>query len=93
MSRNQSLIQRDCYWPAQNFHYLPECIYIGDHIRDIQAGRSAGANHAAGWGYIDESENIAEWQADWIIEEPQDLNQLLLSKVTRPIKMAKKQNN
>ena len=55
-----------------------ECIYIGDHIRDIQAGRSAGMRTiAAGWGYIDESENIAEWQADWIIEEPQDLNQLL----------------
>lgn len=59
-----------------------ECIYIGDHIRDIQAGRSAGMRTiAAGWGYIDESENIAEWQADWIIEEPQDLNRLLFKQI------------
>jgi phosphoglycolate phosphatase len=59
-----------------------ECIYIGDHIRDIQAGRSAGMRTiAAGWGYIDESENIAEWQADWIIEESQDLNRLLFEQI------------
>ena len=44
-----------------------DCIYIGDHVRDIQAGKSAGMRTiAAEWGYIEEFENINDWQADWI---------------------------
>ena len=35
MSRNQSLIQRDCYWPAQNFHYLPLSASILEIIFEI----------------------------------------------------------
>ena len=57
-----------------------DCIYIGDHIRDIQAGKSAGMKTiAAGWGYIEEFENITQWQADWVVEKSADLNSLLFS--------------
>lgn len=57
-----------------------DCIYIGDHIRDIQAGHSAGMRTiAAGWGYIEDSENINDWHADWIIEDSTQLNSLLFA--------------
>ena len=57
-----------------------DCIYVGDHIRDIQAGRSAGMTTiAAGWGYIEENENTSEWQADWGVEDSTDLNALLFN--------------
>ena len=57
-----------------------DCIYIGDHIRDIQAGRSAGMRTiAAEWGYIEEFENINDWQADWIVKKSTDLHALLFS--------------
>ena len=57
-----------------------ECLYIGDHIRDIEAGRSAGMRTiAAGWGYIDKTERISDWQADWVVEDPHQLNALLFN--------------
>jgi len=57
-----------------------DCIYVGDHIRDIQAGKSAGMRTlAAGWGYIEENENISEWQADWVLTDSKDLNALLFN--------------
>ena len=55
-----------------------DCLYVGDHVRDIEAGRAAGTrNIAAGWGYIEQHENIANWQADWIVEESQHLHSFL----------------
>jgi phosphoglycolate phosphatase len=57
-----------------------DCIYIGDHVRDIQAGKSAGMRTmAAEWGYVEEFENITQWQADWIVEKSTDLHALLFS--------------
>ena len=57
-----------------------DCIYIGDHIRDIQAGHSAGMRTiAAGWGYIEDSENINDWHANWVVENSIQLNSLLFS--------------
>ena len=57
-----------------------DCIYVGDHIRAIQAGKSAGMRTlAAGWGYIEENENISQWQADWVVTESKDLNALLFN--------------
>lgn len=57
-----------------------DCIYVGDHIRDIQAAKSAGMRTiAAGWGYIEENENISEWQADWVVTDSKDLNALLFN--------------
>jgi phosphoglycolate phosphatase len=55
-----------------------DCLYVGDHVRDIDAGRAAGTrNIAAAWGYIEASENIHNWQADWIIDQSEQLHGLL----------------
>lgn len=57
-----------------------DCLYVGDHLRDIQAARSAGMRTiAAGWGYIDQSETLEQWQADWIVDQSQDLHALLFT--------------
>ncbi|GLS26991.1 HAD family hydrolase [Marinibactrum halimedae] len=51
-----------------------ESIYVGDHIRDIEAGRAANmATVTAKWGYIKKEENVNLWEADAICESPQDL--------------------
>jgi|TARA_B110000977_G_scaffold62387_1_gene84837 phosphoglycolate phosphatase len=57
------------------------CLYVGDHVRDIDAGRAAGTrNIAAAWGYIEAGQVIADWQADWIVEQSQQLHSLLFAK-------------
>lgn len=54
------------------------CLYIGDALRDIQAGRAVGMKTLiAGWGYISSSDNTSEWLADEYLQNPEDiLNQL-----------------
>lgn len=55
-----------------------ECLYVGDHIRDIEAGRNAGMKTAiAGWGYIAETEVLSAWQADVTMADPYSLLQWL----------------
>jgi len=55
-----------------------DCLYVGDHVRDIDAGRAAGTrNIAAAWGYIEATENINDWQADWIVDQSEQLHGLL----------------
>ncbi len=45
-----------------------EAIYIGDHLRDIEAGRRAGMyTVAAAYGYIEAGDDPANWGADAII--------------------------
>lgn len=57
-----------------------DCLYVGDHRRDIDAGDAAGMTTvAAGWGYIAESENINDWGADHIVAQPQQLHKLLFN--------------
>lgn len=47
------------------------CVYVGDDLRDVQAGRAAGmATLAAAWGYLGEREPIHEWGADAVIGNP-----------------------
>ncbi|MGL5949737.1 MAG: HAD-IA family hydrolase [Aeromonas sp.] len=42
-----------------------DCLYVGDHVRDIEAGRNAGMRTAAAlWGYLAADEDVASWQAD-----------------------------
>lgn len=54
-----------------------QAVYVGDDLRDIQAARAAGMPVvAAGYGYIGQCE-VGSWQADAIIERPQDLLTLL----------------
>jgi phosphoglycolate phosphatase len=53
------------------------CWYVGDDLRDIEAGRAAGmATVACGWGYCG-SIDPATWGADYLLETPRDLLQLL----------------
>jgi N-acetyl-D-muramate 6-phosphate phosphatase len=50
------------------------CVYVGDDLRDIQAGRAAGmATVAAAWGYLGQGESIEDWGADAIVATPIDL--------------------
>jgi 2-phosphoglycolate phosphatase len=54
-----------------------ECIYVGDDLRDVQAGRAAGMGTvAATYGYLG-STNVSEWGADTHIATPLALLQLL----------------
>ena len=50
------------------------CIYIGDDERDIIAGKAANMKTLiAAYGYIEESIDINQWQADGFIDKPLDL--------------------
>ncbi len=54
------------------------CVYVGDHIRDIEAGKSASMTTVvAGWGYIDPAQNPLDWRADYLVEQPADLIPIL----------------
>jgi phosphoglycolate phosphatase len=56
-----------------------EAIYIGDHRRDIEAGRRAGMyTIAAAYGYIEPDDNAARWGADAEAHASADLARLIL---------------
>lgn len=63
---------------AHRLHLQPhECWYVGDDLRDIQAGNAAGMTTvAATWGYCGHAEPIS-WKADAIIHSPLELCDLL----------------
>lgn len=53
------------------------CWYVGDDLRDVQAGKAAGmATIAAGWGYCGD-EGPMGWNADAIAASPSELLQLI----------------
>jgi phosphoglycolate phosphatase len=64
---------------ARRVGLAPErCIYVGDDLRDVQAGRAAGmATAVAGWGYLGLGEPIEAWGAEFIVRQPADLLNLL----------------
>ena len=54
------------------------CVYVGDDLRDVQAGRAAGMRTiAVAWGYLGQGEPIGAWQADDVIDRPAQLLKLL----------------
>jgi N-acetyl-D-muramate 6-phosphate phosphatase len=54
------------------------CIYIGDDLRDVQAGHAAGmVTLAAAWGYLGEGAPIDAWGAHGVLAEPAALLQWL----------------
>jgi 2-phosphoglycolate phosphatase len=59
---------------ARRLGLAPEtCWYVGDDLRDIEAGRAAGmVTVACAWGYCG---NIApaNWGADYVLDTPADL--------------------
>lgn len=57
-----------------------DCIYVGDHIRDIESGKAANMKTiAAGFGYVHSATEAKSWQADWTIEDSAELLPLLKS--------------
>jgi N-acetyl-D-muramate 6-phosphate phosphatase len=60
-----------------------EAIYIGDHARDIEAGRRAGMyTIAAAYGYIEADDSPDSWGANAIAEKSEDLTDLILKRIT-----------
>ncbi|MDX2465635.1 MAG: HAD-IA family hydrolase [Porticoccus sp.] len=54
-------------------------VYIGDHLRDIEAGLSAGTTTiAAGYGYIGKDEDPLTWGAHHIVNCATELQNLIL---------------
>jgi phosphoglycolate phosphatase len=54
-----------------------DCWYVGDDLRDIQAGRAAGMTTvAAAWGYCGNTEPVT-WSADVIADTPLQILDLI----------------
>jgi phosphoglycolate phosphatase len=54
-----------------------QCWYVGDDLRDIQAGKAAAMpTIAAGWGYCGPVEPLS-WQADHLLADPLEILVLL----------------
>jgi phosphoglycolate phosphatase len=55
-----------------------DCMYIGDAERDIQAGVAAGMRTVVAlYGYIAETDKPKEWGADYLIERPAEVLELI----------------
>jgi phosphoglycolate phosphatase len=63
---------------ASRLKLAPEqCWYVGDDLRDIQAGKAAGMlTIACSWGYCGATEP-ASWQADYLFQQPAELLALI----------------
>jgi len=63
---------------ARRLGLAPEqCWYVGDDLRDIEAGRAAGmVTVACGWGYCGAIEP-STWGADYLLDTPAHLMQTL----------------
>jgi phosphoglycolate phosphatase len=55
-----------------------ETLFIGDHLRDIEAGRGAGCfTIAAAYGYLAPQEVALSWQADAVAENSRELAEMI----------------
>lgn len=55
-----------------------KCIYVGDHLRDIEAGkRAAMVTVAVSYGYIQDGDSPADWNADYMVDTVFELSRLL----------------
>jgi HAD superfamily hydrolase (TIGR01549 family) len=63
---------------ARRLGLAPElCWYVGDDMRDIEAGRAAGMpTVACAWGYCGDIDP-STWGADYLLDRPQQLLQIL----------------
>lgn len=63
---------------AETMRVAPQsCIYVGDDERDIRAGHAAGMRTVAvRFGYLNGS-NPEEWQADWLVSAPLEIEKLV----------------
>jgi 2-phosphoglycolate phosphatase len=54
------------------------CVYVGDDLRDVQAGRAAGMlTVAAAYGYCGKADPPEAWGADHLIRHPDELRGVL----------------
>jgi phosphoglycolate phosphatase len=61
-----------------------QCVYVGDAVRDIQAGRAAGMyTVAAAYGYISPGDDPAAWGADDLVRHPLHLLATLVAAAER----------
>jgi phosphoglycolate phosphatase len=60
---------------ARRLEVSPQrCIYIGDDRRDVEAGRGARMpTLAAAWGYLGRGESVHDWNADAVLQHPEEL--------------------
>jgi len=55
-----------------------QCSYVGDDLRDVQAGRAAGMTTViAAWGYLGVGDPIDTWAADHVVRSADELLKLL----------------
>jgi len=53
-------------------------VYIGDHLRDVQAAKAADVIAvAAPYGYVASNVRVEEWNADFILHNPEQTTELL----------------
>lgn len=66
---------RPILYACQNLKADPaRSIYVGDDLRDIQAGRAAGCfTVAVSYGYLGHNGPLETWGADLIIDHPSEL--------------------
>jgi len=58
------------------------CLYVGDALRDIEAGNLAGMQTVVAlWGYIDQSDVPQTWGADFSVQHPLELIDLISARV------------
>ncbi|MES2664264.1 MAG: HAD-IA family hydrolase [Pseudomonadota bacterium] len=67
------------FFACSELNVSPEkTIYVGDHVRDIEAGHAAGMKTvAATFGYVPISENSLDWKADYYIDNFSELCDLI----------------
>lgn len=54
------------------------CLYVGDDLRDIQAGRASGMTTVAvRYGYLGDGPPVEDWGADHLVDHPRQIAQLL----------------
>ena len=59
-----------------------DAIFIGDHVRDIEAGNAAGCHTvAAAYGYLAQDESAADWGADDTVESSEALAALIAERI------------
>ena len=67
------------YLNCEHLKCLPQqVVFVGDHVRDIEAGRNAGMQTiAAGYGYIEAHDDASTWGADVIAASANEIAPLL----------------
>ena len=53
-------------------------LFVGDHLRDIEAGKAAGCRTiAAAYGYLAHGESAQAWHADAVVKSSEELAELI----------------